>query len=238
MTKQKRFIRVPDSTLPLYNGLQSMIKTTKRNGVYISRIENGSLDITDDDIDFLKRNNYHSTVPTNDFINAITLFTKQARFYDNIPIKYSFCDEGIGTSSAYVFDEILYITLPMCEAEEADSDAEIVDYVLKNMPLDDGTKHFLSQEFKLAVYAYKYKNNQQAILTFYRLIEIIVPIDVLNIVTYLIKQAFNLYLFQKNIKNKNYESHTRLILEDVKFHVEEENSDNETSYNPDYDDES
>jgi len=234
MAKQKMFIKVSDTALPLYNGLQSMLKTTKRNGIASTRIEDGYLDITEEDIDFLKRNNYHSMFPVSGFINSITLFTKKAKFYDNIPIKYSFSDEDTDNNSAYVYKENLYIVLPLQEAEEADPDSDIIDYILKNLPISDEIKYSINKEFKRAVYAYEYENNRQAILDFYRLIEMIVPIDTIKVVTYVVKQAFNLYLFQKNMRNKSYKSHKSLLLDDVKLHVDEIDTDSEDDYPSDY----
>ena len=72
MSKQKRFIRVPGTALPLYNVLQSMIKTKIVDGIFSSCIEDGALDLTEDDVSFLKRNNYHSVVSVSCFVNSIT----------------------------------------------------------------------------------------------------------------------------------------------------------------------
>jgi len=230
MAKQKRFIRVPGTELPLYNGLQSMIKTKREDGIIIRNLEDGSLDITPDDINFLKRNNYHSINSVGCLINSIMLFTKSAMFYDNIPITYSFCDEEEGVNSAHVLNGILHITLPMEEAEDFDPDADIIDFVLKNIPIEDELKQYLGREFKSAVYEYKYNDDRKPIVEFYRLIELTVDADNLEVVTFTVKQAFNLYLYQKNLRSRNCSLQKSIVVGD------DTQPEDDEEFNSDYDD--
>lgn len=221
MKKQKRFIRFPGSTLSLYNGLQNMIKTTKVDSIIISKIEDGALQVTQEDISFLKRNNNNSTHPVSRLVNSIALFTKAALFYDNIPIVYTFGDEDTDWTSAFVSKEVLYINLPLVESEEFDPDSDIIDYMFQNIPAEAGLKEFISSEFKLSVYRYHHNNNRNAMLEFFKLIDVTAPKDLISTLSYMSKQAFNLYLYQKNVKSKDRKSAQRFTVEDIK--LEEEN---------------